>query len=51
MKTPAILAACNQNELQYTKDVQNMMKNPKVYHLQDELNRKKICYFIDKYSM
>jgi hypothetical protein len=26
-----------------------MMKNSKVYHLQDELNRKKICYFIDKY--
>ncbi len=25
------------------------MKNPKVYHLQYELNRKKICYFIDKY--
>ncbi len=49
MKTPAELADGNQNELRYTKDVQNMMKNPKMYHLQDELNRKKICYFIDKY--
>jgi hypothetical protein len=26
-----------------------MMKNPKVFHLGDEMNRKKICYFIDKY--
>jgi hypothetical protein len=26
-----------------------MMKNPKVSHLQDELNRKKTCYFINKY--
>ena len=26
-----------------------MMKNPKAYHLGDELKRKKICYFIDKY--
>jgi hypothetical protein len=49
MKTPANLTDGNQNELQYTKDVQNTMKNPTVYHLQDELNRKKICYFIDKY--
>ncbi len=49
MKAPAKLVDCNQNELQYRKSVQNMMKNPKVYRLQDELNRKKICYFIDKY--
>ncbi len=27
-----------------------MMKNPKAYHLGDELKRKKICYFIDKYE-
>ncbi len=26
-----------------------MMKNHKAYHLGDELKRKKICYFIDKY--
>ncbi len=26
-----------------------MMKNPKVFHLGDEINRKKIYYFIDKY--
>ncbi len=26
-----------------------MMKNPKVFHLGDEMNRKKICYFINKY--
>jgi hypothetical protein len=26
-----------------------MMKNAKVFHLGDEMNRKKICYFIDKY--
>ena len=26
-----------------------MMKNPKAYQLGDELKRKKICYFIDKY--
>ncbi len=25
------------------------MKNPKVFQLGDEINRKKICYFIDKY--
>jgi hypothetical protein len=25
------------------------MKNPKVFHLGDEMNRKKMCYFIDKY--
>ncbi len=25
------------------------MKNPKERHLRNELNRKKICYFIDKY--
>ncbi len=25
------------------------MKNPKAYHLSDELKRKKICYFINKY--
>ncbi len=50
MKTPAKLADGDHNELQYTmKDVQTMMKNPKVFHLGDERNRKKICYFIDKY--
>jgi hypothetical protein len=49
MKIPAKLKDGNQNELRYTKDVQNMMKNPKVYHLQDEVSRKKICYFINKY--
>ena len=49
-KTPAELAeGAQQNELQYTKEVHNMMKNPKERHLRDELNRKKICYFIDKY--
>ena len=26
-----------------------MMKNPKVFHLGDEMKRKEICYFIDKY--
>jgi hypothetical protein len=26
-----------------------MMKNPKVFHLGDVMNRKKICYFIDMY--
>ncbi len=26
-----------------------MMKNPKVFHLGDEMIRKKICYFIDQY--
>jgi hypothetical protein len=26
-----------------------MMKNPKVMHLKDELNRKKICSFANKY--
>jgi hypothetical protein len=50
MKTPAKLAeGAQQNELRYTKEVHNMMKNPKERHLKDELNRKKICYFIDKY--
>ncbi len=33
MKTLAELADGNQNKLQYTKDVQNVMKKPKVYHL------------------
>ncbi len=50
MKTPAELAeGAQQNELQYTKEVHNMTKNPKERHLRGELNRKKICYFIDKY--
>ena len=49
MKTPADLIDCNQNELRYAKEDHNMMKNPKVYHLLEELNRKKICYFNDKY--
>jgi hypothetical protein len=51
MKTPAELADGDHNELRYTaKDVQTMMKNSKVFHLWDEMNRKKICYyFIDKY--
>jgi hypothetical protein len=50
MKTPAKLADGDHNELRYTaKDVQTMMKNPKVLHLGDERNRKKICYFINKY--
>jgi hypothetical protein len=50
MKTPAKLADGDHNELRYTvKDVQTMMKNPKVFHLGDERNRKKIRYFIDKY--
>jgi hypothetical protein len=49
MKTPAKLADGDHNELQYTtKDVQAMMKNLKVFHLGDGINRKKICYFIDK---
>jgi hypothetical protein len=49
MKTPAKLAeGAQQNELQYTKKVHNMMKNPKERHLRDELNRKKICYFCNK---
>ncbi len=39
----------NQNELRYTKENYNMMKNLKVYHLLEELNRKKICNFIEKY--
>ncbi len=44
------MADGDENELQYTaKDVQSMMQNPKAYHLGDELKRKKICYFIDKY--
>jgi hypothetical protein len=42
MKTPANLADGDQNELRYTaKDVQTMMRNPKVFHLGDEMNRKK----------
>jgi hypothetical protein len=50
MKTPAKLADGDHNELRYmAKDVQTMMKNPKVFHLGDKMNRKKICYFIDKY--
>jgi hypothetical protein len=51
MKTPAAeLADGDHNELQYTaKDVQTMMKNLKAFHFRDEMNRKKICYFIDKY--
>jgi hypothetical protein len=52
MKTPAKLADGDHNGLRYTaKDVQTMMKNPnpKVFHLGDEMNRKKICYFIKKY--
>jgi hypothetical protein len=48
--TPAELADGDENELGYTaKDIQSMTKNPKAYHLGDELNRKKICYFINKY--
>jgi hypothetical protein len=44
------LADGDENELRYTvKDVQTMMKNPKAYHLGDDLKRKQICYFIDKY--
>jgi hypothetical protein len=44
------LADGDQNELEYTaKDVQTMMKNPKVFHLGDEMNKKKICYFINKF--
>jgi hypothetical protein len=31
------------------KDVQIMMKNPKISHSGDEINRRKIWYFIDKY--
>ncbi len=43
MKTPAKLAeGAQQNELQYTTEVHNMMKNPKERHLRDELNKKKI---------
>ncbi len=50
IKTPAELANGNENELQYTaKDVQSMMKSPKAYYLGDELNRRKIRCFIDKY--
>jgi hypothetical protein len=50
MKTPAKLADGDHNELRYrAKDVQTMMKNSKIFHLGDEINRKKICYFIDKY--
>jgi hypothetical protein len=50
MKTSAKLADGDQNELQYmAKDVQTMMKNPKVFHLGDKMNRKKLCYFMDKY--
>ncbi len=50
MKTTGKLADGDHNELQYmAKDVQTMMKNPKVFHLGDETNRKKICYFIDKF--
>jgi hypothetical protein len=44
------LADGDQNELRYTaKDVQTMTKNWKVFHLGDEMNRKEICYFINKY--
>jgi hypothetical protein len=49
MKTPAELADGNQNGLRYRKEVQNMMKDPKMYYLQDELKREKICYCIKKY--
>jgi hypothetical protein len=43
MKTPAKLADGDHNELQYTaKDVQTMIKNPKVFHFGNEMNRKKI---------
>jgi hypothetical protein len=50
MKTTAKLADGDHNDVQYmAKDVQIMMKNPKVFHLGDEMNRKKICYFINKY--
>jgi hypothetical protein len=50
MKTPAKLADGDHNELRYmAKDVQTMMKNPKVFYLRDQMNRKKICYFINKY--
>jgi hypothetical protein len=49
-ETPAKLADGDHNELRYmAKDVQTMMKNLKVFHLGDEMNRKKICYFIGKY--
>jgi hypothetical protein len=52
MKTSAELADGDHNKLKYTaKDVQTMMKIPKAFHLRDEMNRKKICYFIDKYHM
>ncbi len=44
------MADGDENELQYiAKDVQIMMKNPKVFHLGGEMNRKKIFYFINKY--
>jgi hypothetical protein len=50
MKTLAKLADGDHNKFRCTaKDVQTMMKNPKVFHLGDEINRKKMCYFIDKY--
>jgi hypothetical protein len=49
MKTPAELADGDHNKLRYTaQDLQTMMKNSKVFHLGDEMNRKKICYFINK---
>jgi hypothetical protein len=52
MKIPAELADGDHNELQYmAKDIQTMKKNPQVFHLGDERNRKKICYFIDKYEV
>jgi hypothetical protein len=47
---PAKLDDGDHNVLQYkAKDVQTMMKNLKVFHLGDEMNRNKICYFINKY--
>jgi hypothetical protein len=43
MKTPSELTDGDHNEIRYrVKDVQTMMKNPMVFHLGDEMNRKKI---------
>jgi hypothetical protein len=49
METPAELTDGDQNELRYTRKDHNMMTNPKVYLLQEDMNRKKICYFFDKH--
>jgi hypothetical protein len=49
IKTLSELTGGNQSELRYSKEEYNILKNPKVYHLLEELNRKKICYFIDNY--